>query len=87
VNGHPDSSALERAAYAQWRFNWIHPFAGGNGRASRALTYLIVCMNEERMLPKRSNSNVKRDRGSAHGTRTCRTPCSSQRIRGTLACR
>lgn len=31
--------------------------------------------------------NVKRDRGSAHGTRTCRTPCSSQRMRGTLACR
>jgi Fic family protein len=31
------ASALERAAYALWRFNWIHPFAGGNGRTSRAL--------------------------------------------------
>ncbi len=39
------------AAYAQWRFNWIHPFAGGNGRTSRAVTYLIVCMSEGRMLP------------------------------------
>ena len=29
VNSHPSCSALERAAYAQWRFNWIHPFAGG----------------------------------------------------------
>jgi Fic family protein len=51
VNRETDRSALERAAYAQWRFNWIHPFAGGNGRTSRAITYLIVCMNEGRMLP------------------------------------
>jgi Fic family protein len=28
-------SALERAAYALWRFNWIHPFAGGNGRTRK----------------------------------------------------
>ena len=51
VNRKTDRSALEGAAYAQWRFNWIHPFAGGNGRTSRAITYLIVCMNEGRMLP------------------------------------
>lgn len=44
-------SALERAAYALWRFNWIHPFAGGNGRTSRALAYLIVCMDAKMMLP------------------------------------
>jgi Fic family protein len=43
--------AVHMAAYAQWRFNWIHPFAGGNGRTSRAVTYLIVCMSEGRMLP------------------------------------
>lgn len=46
-----ERSALERAAYAQWRFNWIHPFPGGNGRTSRAITYLIICMSEGRMLP------------------------------------
>jgi Fic family protein len=51
VNRETDRPALERAAYAQWRFNWIHPFAGGNGRTSRAVTYLIVCMSEGRMLP------------------------------------
>lgn len=51
VNREKEKAALERAAYAQWRFNWIHPFAGGNGRTSRAITYLIVCMNEGRMLP------------------------------------
>lgn len=44
-------SALERAAYALWRFNWIHPFAGGNGRTSRALAYLILCIDNRAMLP------------------------------------
>lgn len=44
-------SALERAAYVLWRFNWIHPFAGGNGRTSRALSYLIVCIDNGAMLP------------------------------------
>lgn len=43
--------ALERAAFALWRFNWIHPFRGGNGRTSRAVAYLIVCMSERTMLP------------------------------------
>lgn len=51
VNRETGRSALERAGYALWRFNWIHPFAGGNGRTSRAIAYLIVCMNEGRMLP------------------------------------
>jgi Fic family protein len=32
-----------RGAYAVWRFNWIHPFSGGNGRTARALAYLIFC--------------------------------------------
>lgn len=44
-------SALEKAAYALWRFNWIHPFRGGNGRTSRAIAYLIVCMDHGSMLP------------------------------------
>lgn len=44
-------SALERAAFALWRFNWIHPFFGGNGRTSRALAYLIICQDNGAMLP------------------------------------
>jgi len=44
-------SKVRRAAYALWRFNWIHPFAGGNGRMSRALAYMIVCMDRGAMLP------------------------------------
>jgi Fic family protein len=37
--------ALDRAAYALWRTNWIHPFAGGNGRTARALCYSVICMD------------------------------------------
>jgi Fic family protein len=31
------------AAYVMWRHNWIHPFPGGNGRVSRAASYLVLC--------------------------------------------
>ena len=34
-----------------WRLNWIHPFADGNGRTSRALSYLVLCVHLEFMLP------------------------------------
>jgi len=44
-------SALELAAFSLWRMNWIHPFKGGNGRTSRAVAYLIVCMGNGKMLP------------------------------------
>jgi Fic family protein len=44
-------SAIYRAAYTLWRFNWIHPFPGGNGRTARALTYLVICMDNRAMLP------------------------------------
>lgn len=44
-------AAVLRAAYALWRFNWIHPFRGGNGRTARALTYLVLCMDMESMPP------------------------------------
>lgn len=46
LNGERHStSALDRAAYALWRINWIHPFAGGNGRTARALCYTVICMD------------------------------------------
>lgn len=51
INDGSSGPPLERAAFALWRFNWIHPFRGGNGRTSRALAYLIVCMSERTMLP------------------------------------
>jgi Fic family protein len=42
---------VEAAAYALWRLNWIHPFSGGNGRSSRAIAYLILCIDYGGMLP------------------------------------
>src|SRR5262245_61685659 len=32
VNDNWNKSALHLSAYVMWRLNWIHPFAGGNGR-------------------------------------------------------
>jgi len=38
-------------------------------------------------IASRSNKTVNRDRGSAHATRTCLTPCVGHRTRGTRAWR
>src|SRR5690606_38819391 len=32
------------AAYLMWRLNWIHPFEDGNGRVSRALAEIGLCV-------------------------------------------
>jgi Fic family protein len=37
------ASPVHLSAYIMWRLNWIHPFAGGNGRTSRAVSYLVLC--------------------------------------------
>ena len=37
-------SAIHLAAYCLWRLNWIHPFTDGNGRTSRALTFMVLCI-------------------------------------------
>ena len=42
---------LGAAGYALWRINWIHPFAGGNGRTARAAAYLVCCMGLGYMPP------------------------------------
>jgi Fic family protein len=34
-----------------WRLNWIHPFADGNGRTSRAASYLVLCVRSGSALP------------------------------------
>lgn len=54
VNGHwQQQTAVELCAYVMWRLNWIHPFADGNGRTSRALAYLILCARVGDRLPGR----------------------------------
>jgi Fic family protein len=44
-------SALHLAAYVMWRLNWIHPFTDGNGRTSRAASYLVLCLKIGYLLP------------------------------------
>jgi Fic family protein len=51
VNEHWDKSAMHLAAYVLWRLNWIHPFTDGNGRTSRALSYLMLCLRLGYALP------------------------------------
>jgi Fic family protein len=34
-----------------WRLNWIHPFTDGNGRTSRAASYMILCVKMGYILP------------------------------------
>ncbi len=44
INDHWDSaSPIHLSSYLMWRINWIHPFFGGNGRTSRAISYLALC--------------------------------------------
>jgi Fic family protein len=45
------ASAVHLAAYVMWRLNWIHPFADGNGRTSRAVSYLVLCVHLGYRLP------------------------------------
>jgi Fic family protein len=51
VNDNWNKSAIHLAAYVMWRLNWIHPFADGNGRTSRALSYLVLCIRLGEKLP------------------------------------
>jgi Fic family protein len=43
VNHSWERTPIHLAAYLMWRVNWIHPFFGGNGRTSRAVSYLVLC--------------------------------------------
>jgi Fic family protein len=44
-------SAIHAAAYVMWRLAWIHPYADGNGRTSRAAGYLVLCVALDYLLP------------------------------------
>lgn len=46
-----DATPLHLSAYVMWRLNWIHPFAGGNGRTSRILSYVVLCAKLGSVLP------------------------------------
>jgi Fic family protein len=43
--------AIHLSAYLMWRLNWIHPFRDGNGRTSRAVSYLVLSVRLGQLLP------------------------------------
>src|ERR1035441_2660713 len=52
VNERWDSkSPLHLASYVMWKLNWVHPFTDGNGRTSRAVSYLVLCIRLGYLLP------------------------------------
>ena len=46
-----EEAPLKLCAYVMWRLNWIHPFLDGNGRTSRAVSYLVLCAKIGDRLP------------------------------------
>ncbi|WP_419906980.1 Fic family protein [Hoeflea sp.] len=50
-NNWEEQNALQLAAYLLWRMNWIHPFADGNGRTSRMVSYMVLSIKLDAVLP------------------------------------
>lgn len=51
VNDNWDKTAVHLASYVMWRLNWIHPFSDGNGRTSRMVSYVVLCVKLQLPLP------------------------------------
>lgn len=52
VNDHwEQSTPIHLSAYLMWRLNWIHPFADGNGRTSRIISYAVLSIRAGAVLP------------------------------------
>ena len=51
VNDNWNKTLIHLGAYCMWRLNWIHPFADGNGRTSRTLSYVVMSIRAGYILP------------------------------------
>ena len=51
VNANWTKDGWHLASYLMWRLNWIHPFEDGNGRTSRAISYLVLSIKLGLRLP------------------------------------
>lgn len=51
INDNWQRSAVHLAAYVLWKMNWIHPFADGNGRTARAVSYVVLSVKLDSILP------------------------------------
>lgn len=45
------ATPIHLAAYLLWHLNWIHPFSDGNGRTSRMISYVVLCVRLGFRLP------------------------------------
>jgi Fic family protein len=50
-NNWSTTSAFHLAAYVLWKMNWIHPFSDGNGRTARAISYVVLSIKLDSLLP------------------------------------
>jgi Fic family protein len=51
VNENWSRSAIHLAAYILWKLNWIHPFSDGNGRTARVVSYIVLSVKLDSLLP------------------------------------
>ncbi|HUA00233.1 MAG TPA: Fic family protein [Candidatus Aquilonibacter sp.] len=51
VNENWNRTAVHLASYVLWRLNWIHPFVDGNGRTSRIVSFVVLCVRTGYRLP------------------------------------
>lgn len=51
VNKNWDKTPIHLASYLMWRVNWVHPFCNGNGRTSRMIAYMTLCIRLGFRLP------------------------------------
>lgn len=72
VNQNWAQSPVHLAAYIAWRLNWIHPYADGNGRTSRATAYLVLSVRAGWLLPGKKRFQIESLRISSHITRPLR---------------
>lgn len=53
VNENWGRSPIHLASYVMWRLNWIHPFADGNGRTTRMIAFVVLCVRLGYRVPVR----------------------------------
>lgn len=51
VNENWKRSAVFLSSFVLWKLNWIHPFPDGNGRTARALSYVVLNVKTDSLLP------------------------------------
>lgn len=51
VNSHWAMNADHLGAYVLWKLNWIRPFADGNGRTARTMSYVVMSAKVDSLLP------------------------------------